>query len=238
MKREPWKRQAVVAGLLAAGAGSTLGGFGYLMGPHSHRVDWSTHILGLAGLTLMVAFGFCFSVAWVTLRTIERRTSRNTSAPRLIVAGAIGGALGGIIPAAVGMGGFGTLKLPYAGTASIVASVLFMSTIFVALWAPRLSELPREARPGLPRRFAMAALAASLTAATVGTLAWVGATTLALVPDLQDVRHVVEMIGYVPTMLAAGGVVSAAAGATIAAASWLYLTLELIGGQPNKRPNP
>jgi len=228
MQNKPWKLQAITAGLLASGAGSTLGGVAYGLGPHAHRVDWCTHIAGLIGLAIIVAFGFCVPVAWVTLRTIERRTAKYTSGARLIVAGAIGGAIGGVVPAAVGMGGFGTANLPYAGTGTIVASVLLMSTLFVALWAPRLSELPSEARPGWARRFAIAAAAATMTAATVGTLVWVGATTLGVVPDLNDVRDVIVVLGYVPTMLAAGGLVSAAAGATIAAATWLYLTLELL----------
>ncbi len=222
-RKSPWVLRALAAGLVAFSVGVALGASRYFSLPGAMRMDWALMIpaiVGYAALTGALAglgLGGGMSIA-------VRKGGARVTLARLLMGSTLGGALGGTLPAVIGIAGFGAQTGPYAGTANILGSSLLAATIFVALWAPHLHQ---DGRLGALPRLGLSALASTLAVASVGTLCWLLHQQLDLLPTFQQMEALAHAWGLIPLALALGVILSAAAGLIIGLATWLYFSLAM-----------
>ena len=217
----PWGLRAAASGIAATALGAGLGTMTYLQIPGTASMPWDR--LGIAIVLFMLVAGLCVGafVGWGTLWASRHRPSLL----RLAVGGAAGGALAGILPGLFGFAGFGSLHAPYMGTLNILSCCLAGGTAFVVLWAPRL--LPRSIAQRITpaRRFGLAALAAVITAGSVGLLGGMLALSLQLLPTLAGVKCVVHTVGLPALGMTAGSLLGMLGGALVGLCCGIFLTL-------------
>jgi hypothetical protein len=214
--------RAIVAGLLAALLGVGVGTTLYLAHPGAMVLDWGVMkwiVLAYAGFTGLLG-GLGIGGGMILAREREGGPVR---AWRLLSGATLGGLVGCMAPAVVGIAGFGSIDAPYLGTANILFSIWIGCTAFVTLWAPRLSTAGRM-RTGT--RIGLAALASIITFASLGMLGWTLVTSLALVPSFTELQALAWRIGLVNFSAVAGTLAGTVVGASMGLATWVYLALE------------
>lgn len=200
-----------MAGVAAGALGAALGVTAYLDVPGADAMPWCR--LGPAVVLFAIVTGLCTGV-FIGFGTLVA-SRRRTGLLRLALGGAIGGLVAGLIPGLFGIGGFGSLHGPYMGTTNILAAVLAGATTFVVLWGPRLlpARIASRLRPG--RRIALAALAAIITASTVGLTAWSLVSTLGLVPTFATLKATAHCMGLGYFAIAGGAFLGTVGGAVV-----------------------
>lgn len=227
--RESWAVRSWFAASVAAVVGVSVGWSNYFALPGAMRIDWAT--IG----PLVVAFGgFCALMLGLGLGggmvLASRSNGARTSALRLTLGSVAGGLLFGTLPATLGIGGFAQLNAPYGGTANILGSCLLASAIFVALFAPLLHQ---ERSLGLLARLGLASLAACVSAASLGGLAWIFVRELALEPSFEEIATVAESMGLWSFSAYVGAGLAALLGLFVGLATWVYLSLVLAVRRPS-----
>jgi hypothetical protein len=212
-----WSLRAALAGVLAIALGALLGASRYVALPGALDLDWSVGRMPLAIALFVLVSGVSIGMGVGGATLFAAR--RGARVPGLLLAGALGGALGGLAPGVLGIAGFGSLSAPYAGTANILSSCLLGAIAFVALWSPQLFPRHRE-RPWLVH-LGHAAVASVVSLGAFGMIAWSLVGTLGLVPDFHACADAAHAIGLLPFSLAAGAVLGAVGGAAIGAACGL-----------------
>ncbi|MEM6293603.1 MAG: hypothetical protein AAGA54_20180 [Myxococcota bacterium] len=215
--------RSLFAGFVAAAVGVGVGWSNYFALPGAMRIDWSAMlpvVVAFGGLCgLLTGLGLGGGMSWVA-----RKDGADVGAVRLTVGATVGAVLACTVPATLGIAGFAHVNAPYAGTANILGSTLLASATFVALFAP---SLHRE--PGLRwlPRLGLATGASALTTTTLGTLVWLLADQLALLPSFPEMAMAAERIGLwrFSAVVAAG--LCAALGVFMGLATWVYLTVAL-----------
>ncbi len=195
----------------------------YIGLPGALRMDWATLgplVVAFGGLcAVMLGLGLGGGLVWAV-----RARGARTSAPRLAIGAAVGAAVAGTLPAMLGIGGFGQLHAPFMGTANILGSSLLAAAAFVALFAP---STHREHTVGLLRRLGLSALASSITAATLGGLAWLLVQELALTPSFYEIVALAERVGLWTLSAWVALALCSALGVFVGLATWVYMSLML-----------
>ncbi len=202
-----WVLRASLAGVTAALTGTAFGTFHYLGLPGALELDWSIMLPVVMAFAVGSGLIAGLSIAAGMLRACRGRS--RVGFPRLVLGAALGGAFGGLVPGLVGIAGLGSLPAPYAGTGNILFSALVAATVLVTFLSPILAP----ARGSLTTRLGIAAIASIVAGTTMGALAWAFATRLGIVPDLDDLRRAVAVMGLVPLALVGGASVTAGTGA-------------------------
>lgn len=123
----PWVRAALCAGLIAGVLGSAALALGYALVnpevPPFHSWPASVAAILLSGMVSGATLGVTISGGMVVARRRGGGTVRE-------VFGAAGGAVvGGLVPSAIGVLGFGSLSTPYIGTDLAAVGVLVAALI-------------------------------------------------------------------------------------------------------------
>jgi hypothetical protein len=215
-----WSLRAVTAGLAAALVGTTLGAMQYRGLPGAMSLNWAIMpfvLLGFAALSgILGGLG-------IGAGMIVARRSWPRSPGRIVLGSTIGGALGCLLPAVVGIAGFGSLRAPYAGTANIIFSLVVGCAVFVALWAPALSA---RARPNAWATLGRAAVSAVVTCGAVGIAGWSLAASVGSIPTLDSLALLVEAHGMIPFATTTALLLGATVGGVMGLATWIDLVLE------------
>lgn len=222
--RTSWVVRSLTAGLVAAAAGVGVGWGNYVAIDGSMKLDWS--VMG----PIVIAYGgLCALLAGLGLGggmvLATRRRADSVSITRLVLGAIAGAILGCSIPATLGIAGFAQLDAPYAGTANILGSTLLAATLYIALFAPAL--MPTKQLKLLPR-LGLSAVAAVLTAATLGTLAWTFVGELDLVPSFPELVETAENMGLWTFSAVVSAGMSTVIGLFVGLATWLYVTLAVL----------
>lgn len=222
--RSRWILRSAWAGTAAAMFGVALGTLNYQALPGAARMDWSCMGLVLFGYALLT--GVCSGLGIGAGTVIAVRTGggpRKVGALRLASFAAFGGVAGCVVPATVGIAGFGSLDAPYAGTANLVFCTLVVCTTFVTLWAPTLWGRG-HGRLGRGTHMGIAAMASGLAVASVGIFAATLVSALGLVPSADQIFAMAFEFGLLELAAASSLVIGAGIGATAGFACWLYLS--------------
>lgn len=228
MQRRTWISQALFAGLVAAGLGTALATYHYLGLQGAERLCWSTMPLVLLAFAVLSGASTGLGIGFGTMLAVRTAGGpMRASAVRMTGCAALGGVLGVFVPGIVGIGGFGALDAPYAGTANLVFSLLVSTTTFVTLWAPALRG-PEIQRLGRAEHVGIAAMSSSLAIASVGVLGATLCSILGWVPSfdwLFEAAHAMGLLAFAAwTAIVLGAILGAASGM----ACWLYLTIALV----------
>lgn len=219
-----WVIRSLVAGLVAAALGVGVGWGNYFALDGSMKLDWAIMgpvVIAYGGLcALLTGLGLGGGMVFAT-----RRRADSVSATRLVLGAMVGALIGCSLPATLGIAGFAHLDAPYAGTANILGSTLLAATTYIALFAPAL--MPTKKLRLLPR-LGLSAVAATLTAITLGTLAWTFVGELDLVPTFPELATTAERMGLWRFGAIVGTGLSAAIGLFMGLATWVYATLAVL----------
>lgn len=215
-----WGLRATLAGGIACGLSALVCTTQYLVLPGAMRLDWSQMPWAIA-LVVLVG-GICMGVCVGGATLLAAR--RGAGVGGLTLAGALGGSIAGLAPGLLGVGGFGSLDAPYAGTANILSSILLGAITFVALWSPQLTgHRRRQSRLILLGR---SALASVISLGAVGMVAWSLARALDLVPSVATMADLAATMGLLPFSLMVGALLGTAGGAAIGAACGLVVFIK------------
>jgi hypothetical protein len=209
-----WFLRAALVGVSAIALGALLCTSRYVALPGALELDWSwvRMPLAIALFVLISGVSLGVGVGGATLFAAHR----GARVPGLLLAGAIGGALGGLAPGVLGIAGFGSLSAPYAGTANILSSSLLGAIAFVALWSPQL--FPRSRQRSLLLHLGRAAIASVVSLGAFGMIAWSLVGTLGFIPSFHALANTSLAIGLLPFSLLVGALLGAIGGAAIGAA--------------------
>jgi hypothetical protein len=210
-----WFVRAALAGVLAISLGALLCTSRYVALPGALELDWSWVQMPLAIALFVLVSGVSLGVGVGGATLFAAR--RGARVPGLLLAGAIGGALGGLAPGVLGIAGFGSLSAPYAGTANILSSSLLGAIAFVALWSPQLFPSSRPGRSML-LHLGRAAIASVVSLGAFGMLAWSMVGTIGFIPSFHALADASLAIGLLPFSLLVGAILGAIGGAAIGAA--------------------
>ncbi|MCA9691445.1 MAG: hypothetical protein KC636_17710 [Myxococcales bacterium] len=189
-----WLRSALAAGVTAGTAGALVLALGFyvqfpdVLAEHLW-LPWSTAIV-VFGVLSGATLGAAICGGMVAAQRLAARGAPGWLANDLVGAG-VGAGVGGLLPSAVGVVGYGSLTLPYAGT-----GLLSMSVFTTFLLLAGLCSLPAstgQASRGSPRRAAACALlAAGLVVIPFGlTIAGIIAAAL----PLPVIRQLIRALG-------------------------------------------
>jgi len=212
-----WSLRAALAGVLAVALGALLGASRYVALPGALELDWSWGRMPLAIALFVLVSGVSIGMGVGGATLFAAR--RGARVPGLLLAGLVGGALGGLAPGVLGIAGFGSLSAPYAGTANILSSCLVGAVAFVALWSPQL--FPRHRERPLLLHLGHAAVASVISLGAFGMIAWSLVGTLGWIPDFHALADASLALGLLPFSLVAGAILGAVGGAAIGAACGL-----------------
>lgn len=210
-----WILRAALTGVLAIAPGALLCTSRYVALPGALELDWSWVRMPLAIALFVLVSGISLGVGLGGATLFAAR--RGARVPGLLLAGAIGGALGGLAPGVLGVAGFGSLSAPYAGTANILSSSLLGAVAFVALWSPQLYPRDRPGRSVL-LHLGRAAIASVVSLGAFGMLAWSLVGTLGVIPDFHALADASKALGLLPFALLVGATLGASGGAAIGGA--------------------
>lgn len=210
-----WLLRAALAGVLAIALGALLCTSRYVALPGALELDWRWVQMPLAIALFVLVSGISLGVGIGGATSFAAR--RGARVPGLLLAGAIGGALGGLAPGVLGIAGFGSLSAPYAGTANILGSSLLGAIAFVALWSPQLFPSSRPDR-SLLLHLGHAAIASVVSLGAFGMIAWSAVSTLGIIPDFHALADASLALGLLPFSLLVGAILGALGGAAIGAA--------------------
>jgi hypothetical protein len=213
--------RAALAGVVAVALGALLATSRYVALPGALALDWTWGRMPLAIALFVVISGVSIGVAVGGATLYAAR--RGARVPGLLLAGGLGGALGGLSPGVLGIAGFGSLSAPYAGTANILSACLLGAIAFVALWSPQL--LPRDRERPVLLGLGQAAVASVITLGAFGMIAWSLVRTLGGVPSFHALADAAQALGLLPFSLAAGASVGAVGGAAIGGACGLVVRM-------------
>lgn len=211
-----WSLRAALTGVLAIGLGALLCTSRYVALPGALELDWELARMPLAIAVFVLVSGVSLGMGLGGATLLAAR--RGARVPGLMLAGALGGALGGLAPGVLGIAGFGSLSAPYAGTANILGSSLLGAIAFVALWSPQL--YPRRSERSLLLHLGQAAIASVVSLGAFGMIAWSLVRTLG-VPSFRALADAALLIGLLPFSLLVGALLGATGGAAIGAACGL-----------------
>ena len=204
LPRSNWIPSALLAGVSAGAAGSLVIALGYyLRYPTLFEPElwlpWSAAIIAF-GLVSggLLALSICGGIVRARRRAARGETGWRASD---ILGASIGAVVGGVFPSVVGVVGYGSMSLPYAGTdvASMAVFVCFMLLAGLGSLPSSLGE--RDAGPRGP------ALAASALAACLVVIPF-GLTIAGLVTSelpLPVIRDIVDALGGAGTRQTAFG---------------------------------
>ena len=209
-----WSLRAASAGVLALTVGALLCASRYVALPGALDLDWSWPHMPLAIVVFVLVSGISLGMGIGGATLFAAR--RGSGVPGLLLAGAIGGSLGGLAPGVLGIAGFGSLSAPYAGTANILSSSLLGAIAFVALWSPQL--FPRRRELPLLLHLGRAAVASVVSLGAFGMIAWSLVGTLGIIPDFHALADAAKALGLIPFSLLVGALLGALGGAAIGSA--------------------
>jgi hypothetical protein len=212
-----WSLRAALTGVLAIGLGALLCTSRYVALPGALELDWDLARMPLAIAMFVLVSGVSLGMGLGGATLFAAR--RGARVPGLMLAGALGGALAGLAPGALGIAGFGSLSAPYAGTANILGSSLLGAIAFVALWSPQL--FPRHRERSLLLHLGQAAIASVVSLGAFGMIAWSLVRTLGGLPSFHAMSDAALVLGLVPFSLLVGGLLGAIGGAAIGASCGL-----------------
>ncbi len=188
-----WARSAARSGLLAGAAGSSVLAGGYYLKyaailPRFEWLPWSLSILGFGLLSgLFISLAICGGVV------LTRRRAA-AGAPGIrgndIVGASVGAVLGGLFPCLIGVVGYGSLSLPYAGTDLASATVFVTAMLLAGLCSlPEATERDYDGPRG--RALALGFLAAALVVIPFGlTIAGIFTAELTL-PVIREILYTI-----------------------------------------------
>lgn len=212
-----WGLRAILAGVIACGLGALVCTTQYLALPGAMKLDWSQMPWAIAVVVLVGGVGVGVGIGGTTLLAARR----GAGVGGLLVAGALGGAIAGLAPGLLGIGGFGSLDAPYAGTTNILSSILLGAITFVALWSPQLTG-HRQGQSWLAL-LGRSTLASVISLGAFGMMAWTLVRALDLVPSFRTMADLACTMGLLPFSLMVGALLGAAGGAAIGAACGLVV---------------
>lgn len=226
-QRPSWILRAAWAGAASCLLGAGLATWNYAALPGAERLPWDSMALVIVAYAVGSGIAGALGIAAATALAVRTGGgSRRVGALRMTAFGALGGLVGALVPAVVGIVGFGSLHAPYAGTANLVFSILVGSTTFVTLWAPQLWDRPF--RLGRVEHLGVSAMAASLAIASFGILGASASGAFGFAPSFEWLCAAEAELGLMELAVRIGAVIGLFVGAAAGFACWLYLCAALV----------